>query len=150
MRLHTFGVAFLLFMAIAPGCSDRLQLTQTTRIDGDDTGLSSWEAQRLVDSQRRLAKELTRRTGWPWEVSATLFSPAEAPPNTIFFSKTSRLTADTFRIQVTPRSVVVEAAPYEGFDKAVDALLAALVQENGKFFLPVGQIRSTQEGYLTD
>ena len=146
MKPHAFGLAFLLLTVLAPGCADRFQLTPTTRIDGNDTNLSSWQAQRLVDAQKRLARELTTRTGRQWEVSAFAFPPAEAPPNTIFFSKNSKLTASAFRIQVTPESVVVEAARAQNSDRAVDALLDALAQENGRFFLLVGQHRSTPQG----
>jgi len=145
MRLNLLCFALLLFVPFFTGCSGRFELTRTTRIDGDDRDLSSWQAQLLVDAQKRLAKELTQRTGWQWEVSAAFFRPSEAPPNTIFFRKNSKLTGDTFRIQVTRKSVVVEAASTEDFDKAVNALLDALVQEDGRFFLAVGTMAMTPE-----
>ena len=142
MRSHHLHSTLLLFVPFLAGCSaGRFELTKSTRIHGDDTGLSSWEAQLQADAQRRLAKELTQRTGWQWEVSATFFTPAEAPPNTIFFRKNSKLTGEAFRIQVTPRSVLVEAVGTEHCDKAVDALLGALVREDGRFFLPAETIR---------
>ena len=95
----------------------------------------------MGDIEKRLARELTQRTGWEWETSSTPFKPSEAPTDTIFFSMTNKVTGDTFVVHVTARSVVVEAAAIAGFDRAINALLGALVEEDGKFFLSVGTIK---------
>ena len=117
------------------------ELAKTTRIDGNNIALSSWQAQRLKDVQDRLVRELTQRTGWQWEVTSSLFRSSGAPADTIFFSKTNKVTGDAFVIHVTRESVVIEAASPEGFDKAVDALLDVLVRKDGKFLLTVGPVK---------
>lgn len=139
--LALVGCTFLLFMPLVAGCSARFELTNTTSVCGDHSRLTSWQSQRLQDVQYRLARELTQRTGREWKVTTTLFRPSTAPANTIFFSKTNKTAGEAFAIHVTPKSVVVEANAIEGLDKAVDALLGALVQENGRFFLPAGTLK---------
>ena len=142
MKLHLLGCAGLLFMPLITGCSDRFELARTTRIERSNVVLSSWQDQRMQDVEKRLARELTERTGWEWKSTASLFfRPSEAPPDTIFLSKTNKVAGGTFAIHVTGKSVVVEAAAMENFDKAIDALLGALVQEDGKFFLTVGTVK---------
>jgi hypothetical protein len=141
MRFYLAMISTLCLVIMTAGCSRDFELTKATRLDRQTSGMTTAMGLNLGMAQDKLAKELTERTGWEWQAQATIFQDGKTPKNTIYLALSPGMKGDGFVVEVTAKSVRIEAGTSKGFDKAIDALLAALVQKDGRFFLPVGTIK---------
>lgn len=138
----------LLILAAAAFCTagcakepDYFELNSKTGIVGYSGGFSSAGAQRMKFELQRLAKELSRRTGWELTSDTFIFMSQEKHRNAVFFLCAARDIDNDSLIHVTPQSVRVDVVPTKDFSDAVNTLLDNLVEKDGMFYWPVGTIK---------